>query len=63
MDGVNVLADGVAHAEHRDVVVVVPAAMDEQAGGLVGDDDVLVDEEELDAAHDGALPVPSPAAA
>jgi hypothetical protein len=37
------LADRVAHAKHRDVVVVVPTAMHEQAGRFVGDHQMFVD--------------------
>ncbi len=45
--GMHVRAEHVSHSEERDVVVVGPSAMDEQARRLVRDDDGLVDEEEL----------------
>lgn len=48
MHGMHVLpAERVAYAEHRDVVVVVPTTVYEQAGRLVHDDYVRVDEEEI----------------
>jgi hypothetical protein len=39
-------AERVAHAKHRDVIVVVPPAMNEQPRRFVRDDDVLVHEEQ-----------------
>jgi len=43
---IHVTPDRVAHAKHRDVVVVIPPAVDEQARRFVGHDDVRVDVEE-----------------
>jgi hypothetical protein len=53
MHDVDVRADGVADAKERDVIVVVPAAMDEQPRRLVGDDEIFVREQELDAGGGG----------
>jgi hypothetical protein len=43
--------DRVADAKHRDVVVVGPAPVDEQARRLVDHDDVGVDEQQVDLGH------------
>ena len=48
MNGVDMFADCVPDAKHRDVVVIGPAAVDEEPGGLVRDHDVIVDVEEVD---------------
>ena len=53
VERVNVLADGVPDAEHRDVVVVVPATMNQEPGRLVRHDDVVVDVEQRDRRHCG----------
>jgi hypothetical protein len=50
------LAQRIADAEERHVVVVVPAPVDEQPRGLVRDDDVRVDEEKIDAGHRAPSP-------
>ena len=46
--GMNVRAQHVSHPEERHVVVIGPSAMDQEARRLVGDDDGVIDEEQID---------------
>jgi hypothetical protein len=48
MHRVDVLTEGVAHAEHRHVIVVIPAAVDQKARWLVHDHQVQIDEQDFD---------------
>ena len=48
-------AERVANTKHRDVVVVVPSAMHQEPGWLVGNDDVVVHVKKLDLGH-GRVP-------